>query len=88
MAGFLDIDVLHEPATRIFQNDENDKANGMLCHRITVRSFNRNIVEELELPLKEQSAEKSTVFLRGLFCSKCTLLIRSPFFYKCTKGCP
>ena len=88
MAGFLDIDVLHEPANRIFQNDKNDVANGMLCYRVAVTSFNRNIVEEIELPLQEQSAKKSRVFLRGLFCSKCTLLIRSPLFYKCTKGCP
>ena len=88
MAGFLDIDVLHEPGIRTVLNDDTDEANGRLCHRITVTSVNSHIVEELDLPLREQPAEKSTNFSRGLFCSKCHLLIRSPFFYECTKGCP
>ena len=88
MAGFLDIDVLHEPATRTFLDDETDEANGRLCHRITVTVFNIIIVEELEIQLQEQSAVESTGFTQGLICSKCTLLIRSPFFYECTEGCP
>ncbi len=87
MAGFLDIDVLREAAPQMLSSDKSANLNSKHSYCRDVMVPNNEIVEEVVIAAQEESGKESQRFWRGLFCSNCTCLIQSPFFYECTKGC-
>ena len=93
--GLLDVDVLYEPAgsSQRYVRGQQNQPNGE-CHPQTATpvilacspAFDliASPVEQLEVWKEGRGV---VTIICGITCARCELLIKSPTFYECRKGC-